>query len=378
MKKSQLNRQLLRAVKNNSCDMIDPLLRHGADPLANNCRALDVAIAHGRIQVLEKFGRHGVNFNQPQIYPVSTAVRGNQLETLRYVINSFHLSPDDLETACLLTIGNDSAETLALLLAKNFKNDFDPLLEECVENDSVNCFQLLVKQGVNAQIQAAHIVENCIKHSAVKILKYMLENFPPDSQALNSLLKQAACRNSTDVLEIFIKHGAIGPDESTEAFIEVLNIGDWSKAARIDAAELLLPFVNIARIDDRDLVNLACRCAWDLAKQVLKRGFVRQAYELPPEYAIDFVSQIGPEDYFVFEEGLPMTAEFLNERLGFCRELAKAAERYVKNYEEDDIKKKAEIAYWLGRIVLIKSRIDYAAWKARQLQLKSNPGVCTN
>lgn len=361
-KQTQLNRQLLRAVKTNACDRIEPLLRQGADPLANNCRTLIVAIERGRVPILEKFVRHGIDLSQHHIDRLEIAIECNQLETLTFLLNASLNLPGDLEVACLMAIRNDCGQAMAILLAEDVEFDFSPVAE-CVEHDSINCFGLLVEQGLNPQIQAAQIVEDCVHHSANKILTFMLQNFSPGTQMLNSLLLRVACERPTDVLEILINHGATSPIESTEAFIKALDNRRW-----IPTAELLLPHIDISRIDDRDLANLACCCAWDLAKQVLKRGMDRPIYELDPMFANDFVSKIEPEYFFILDEGLPLTKAFLKERLLFCRDMAQAASEYVKRDENDDKRKKAKITNWLTRCIEIKTGMDKQPLPAPRLR----------
>lgn len=363
MKKlSQLNRQLLRAVKTNSCDLIDPLLRQGADPLANDCRALVVAIEWGRVSILEKFVRHGIDINQHHINPLQIAIRCNQLETLAFLLNASLNLPGHLEVACLMAIRNDYGQAMAMLLAEDVEFNFSPV-QECIENDSIICFVFLLGQGLNPQIQAAQIIEKCLEHSANKVLTFMLQNFPPGTQVLNSLLVRVTCECSIDLLEILINHGATGPDESTEAFIEAIK-----KSSLIPAAELLLPHINIARIDDQDLSNLACCCEYDLVKQLLRRGMPRLAYELTPMFACDFVPRIAPEDFFVFEGVFPLTKSRLEERLGFCGDLAKAAAIYAKHYGEDKVNEKIKIAIWLQRCMEIKTGMDNLALPTRRLR----------
>ena len=88
---------------------------------------------------------------------------------------------------------------------------------------------------------------------------------------------------------------------------------------------------------------------------------------LDPMFATDFVPRIAPEDFFVLDVGLPLTKEFLEDRILFCRDLAKAAAVYVKHHENDDSKQQVKIAFWLTRCMQIKSDMDYSAFRARQL-----------
>ena len=129
---------------------------------------------------------------------------------------------------------------------------------------------------------------------------------PQDTQVLNSLLVRVACERPTDLLEILINHGATGPNESTEAFIEAIKNSSW-----IPSAKLLLPNINIDQIDDRDLSHLACWCEYDLVKQILRRGMWRPVCELDPMFATDFVPRIAPGDFFVLDDGLSITKAFL-------------------------------------------------------------------
>jgi hypothetical protein len=297
------------------------------------------------VPILEKFVQYGIEINQHHLNPLQTAIRCNQLEALGYLLNVSLNFPGHLEVACLMAIRKDYGQAMAMLLAEDVEFDFSSVAE-CVEYDSINCFGLLVEQGLNPQIQAAQIVEDCVHHSATKILTFMLQNFPPGNQVLNSLLVRVACERSTDVLEILINHGATGPTESTEAFIEAIKNSRW-----IPAAELLLPHIYIAQIDDRDLSNLACCCEYDLVKQILKRGMHRPVYELDPMFACDFVPRIDPEVFFVLDDGLPVTKAFFKERLCFCRDLAKAAAVYATHYREDKVNEKIKIAIWLQRCI---------------------------
>jgi len=359
-KQIKLNRQLLRAVKTNSCDLIEPLLRQGADPLANNCRTLVVAIESGRVPILEKFFRHGIDLSQHHINRLEIAVKYQQWETLNFLLNASLNLPGHLEVACFTAIRNDCSQAIAMLLAEEVNLDFSAI-EECIENDAINWFRA-IEPEFDLKPQAASIVTQCVFNSANQILIHMLENHVVDPQVLNNLLKHDACRWTADTLQILITHGATGQDESTEAFIEAIKDSDW-----IDAAELLLPYIDIARIDDRDLTNLASCCAWDLTKQVLKRGMPRPCCEMDYFYAIDFVQRICPEDFFVFDDGVFITEDFLQERLGLCRDLAQGASVYVKHYEQNRMSEKINIAMWFIRCLEIKTGFDIEVWQARQL-----------
>ena len=361
-KKSKLNRQLLRAVKTNSCDLIEPLLRQGADPLANDFRSLVVAIERGRVPILTKFVQHGIEIIQYQIHPLKTALEYDQLETLAFLLNTCLNFPSDLKAACLHEIRNDSVRAMAMLLAEMDKFYF-PAVEECMENDSINWFRA-IEHEFDLQPQAASIVTACVSHSATKILIHMLENYIADPQVLNGLLVRVACERSTDLLEILIHHGATDPDESTRAFSEAIK-----NSYSIPAAELLLPNIDIARIDDQDLTNLASCCEFDLVKQILRRGTPSSAYAVTPRYAIDLVLQIEPEDFFVFDDGFPLTEKFLKDRLGFCRDLAQAAAVFATHESEDKENEKIKIAIWMQRCMEIKNDFDIAAREAQQVRL---------
>jgi len=212
-KQVKLNRKLLRAVKTNSCDLIEPLLRQGADPLANNCRTLEAAIERGRVSILEKFLQHKIKITETGMDWLTIAVRCRQLETLDFLLNRTLSFPSYVAAACLEAIRNDWGQAMAMLLDEGVQFDFSPV-QECVEYDSVACLETLSQRAQFQPIQAARIVEACVKHLARKILKFILQNFPPGTHVLNGLLMLAACERSPEVLEILINHGATGQDES--------------------------------------------------------------------------------------------------------------------------------------------------------------------
>jgi len=352
-KQIKLNRQLLRAVKTNSCDQIESLLRQGADPLANKCRTLVVAIERGRVPILEKFVRHGINLSQHHINPLQTASTWDQFTTLEYLLNACLNLPSELKAVCMREIWKDSETAMAMLLAEVVEFEFD-LIIKCVEHDSINWFRA-IEPKYDLQPQAAAIVTDCVSHSSDKILVHMLDKYMVAPQALNDLLIQVACDGPTEILEILIKYGANCPVKSTEAFILTL------QNDRISAAELLLPNVNLSHIDDQDLAHMACYCAWDVCKSVLKRGWMNMPVELAPEYATDVVQMLKPEDFFMLDEGLPVTKDFLKQRLSLCGDLAKAALVYSKWEGYGDKTRKTKINLWLRRCMEIKFRMHNSA-----------------
>ena len=328
------------------------------DPLADNYCALDLTISLGRVKILEVFVQHEINFDHPDICALSKAVRCNQTTTLAYLLSLGTIFLDDLDHAIFVALQVDVDAALPVFVEAGYEmNPFE--FYECIEKDSINCFIMLVKLGLNPQTLANKIVKECVRCSANKILRFVLENYKVRARVLNKLLIAAVIHGFTDVLETLIKHGATGPSKSTWAFIKACVLD------RMPEAKLLFPNVDISKIDGASLSELAWHSEYDLIKLILKRGTLNPSIELTSAAASDLIRLIAPEDFFILDDGLPFTAYFLKQRLAFCHKLAKSALECHWNGIKAD--KNVIIARWLMRIIEIRTGIDAAAWEARRL-----------
>ena len=169
-----LNDQLLDAAEHGDSNRVNRLILRGADPNAQEGKALKISAAKGYIEVMRVLLRNGAKIDEPGKwgYPALTwAATSKQIASIQFLLSKGADPKATNASALILSIANNSPASVFYLL-KNTTFSQDNLnwaLLWATEKDHVEIAKELIKRG--AHIYARHI-ETAKKYNAVQVQQF--------------------------------------------------------------------------------------------------------------------------------------------------------------------------------------------------------------
>lgn len=181
------NTALICAAKNGHTEIVQALIAAGANVDQTNARgyhAMNYAAGYGDTDIVQLLIATGADFNYCRA--LNTACRGDQLETVRVIIEAYH------EGKSRARVG--AYEDLSGLEARD-KNDFTPLMH-AARNGNAEIVRMLLEAGVNPDAtadiddreQTALDIARQTGHTEVVELLEAATDQTPDTELILSLI----------------------------------------------------------------------------------------------------------------------------------------------------------------------------------------------
>ena len=227
---SQISREpsgLARAVKlaaaNGRLEVLERLHAAGADIHADGCEALGIAAASGRVDVLRYLHAHGADVNAKDGAAAVCAAFYGHLEALRFlkqagcdlspckqVLEALAAHPPKIHVLRYLTGRGIAPDGLSLarlagairtrrvfrvrmaLAGNDIPGHARFLLTLAAQTGSVNVVRLLHQRGAHFDGHAAHVLNAAAELNHIRVMRYVLENTPISPAEMGMALSLAA------------------------------------------------------------------------------------------------------------------------------------------------------------------------------------------
>lgn len=204
------------------------LLNNGANPnvpMYGQDTPLMLATNYNKIEVVKTLLEHGILSDDIKNSIISSIV-DNNIEILKLLLNSVELELADIIKCIKIVINSNNADILELLLNKFNNHDINHLsmgmIHASVENDSIDCLQVLINHGADIDLLAADgktALAVCVLDNKLEMAKLLLianANVHTTFFAQESLLHIASLNGNITMIKMLLAHGA-NPNMASEA-----------------------------------------------------------------------------------------------------------------------------------------------------------------